>query len=90
MKEDAGKDKCFFVGEVVWVPLSDFDKAKVDNQCLTGVIVKINQAIFKARILVKARLLKAWYNYFKLSCVCGPGNNMKLLGLNEAFLIGKQ
>jgi hypothetical protein len=57
MKEDAfkkmgGKDQCFFVGEMVWVPLSDFDKAKVDNQCLTGVIVKINQAIFKACIVV--------------------------------------
>jgi hypothetical protein len=86
LKKMGGKDQCFFIGGVVWVPLSDFDKAKVNNQCLTGVIVEINQAIFKACIVVKAGLLKAWYDYFKLSRVCGPGNNIELLGLNEAFL----
>jgi hypothetical protein len=81
-----GVSECFFIGEVVQVLISNFDRAKVDNQCLTGVIVELNQAKMKARIAVKARLFKLWYDYFKLSRVSSPWNNIKLLGLDDAFL----
>jgi hypothetical protein len=37
-----GDSKVFEVGEVVLVPPHDVDKAKVDAQKLTGVIVKID------------------------------------------------
>ena len=53
MKDDAfekmrGINQCFFIGEVVRIPIANVDKAIVDIQCLTGVIVKLNQAIMKA------------------------------------------
>jgi hypothetical protein len=63
----------------------DVDKAKSNNYNLTGVIVKVNQPKMKSRVVVKAGLLKPWYNYPKLSRVSGPGNNIKLLGLTDAF-----
>jgi hypothetical protein len=81
-----GVSECFFIGEVVQVPISNFDRAKVDNQCLTGVIVQLNQAKMKAWIAIKAGLLKLWYDYFKLLRVSSPGNNIKLLGLDDVFL----
>jgi hypothetical protein len=81
-----GVSECFFIGEVVQVPISNFDRAKVDNQCLTRVIVQLNQAKIKAQIAIKAGLLKLWYDYFKLSCESSPGNNIKLLGLDDVFL----
>jgi hypothetical protein len=40
MKKGVGE--VFEVGEVVLVPLADVDKAKVDAQNLTGVIVEID------------------------------------------------
>jgi hypothetical protein len=78
--------KVFVVGEVVQVPVADVDKAKVDNSYLTGVIVKVNLPRMKARVVLKAELLKPWYDYHKLSRVSGPGNNISLLGLNDPFL----
>ena len=91
MREDAidkmgGVGKVFFIGEVVQVPVADVDKAKVDNSNLTGVIVEINAVRMKARVVVTAGLLKPSYDYHKLSSVRAPGNNIKLLGLEEAFV----
>ncbi len=85
----AGLGKVFIVGEVVRVHVADMDKAKVDNSNLTGAIVKVNPAKMKARVVVKAGLLKPWYNYHKLSHVSGPGNNINLLGLADAITIRK-
>ncbi len=66
--------------------MADADKAKVDNSNLTGVLVEINAVRMKARVVVKAGLLKPWYDYHKLSHVRAPGNNIKLLGLKEQFV----
>jgi len=52
----------FLIGEVVRVPVADMDKAKVNNSNLTGVIVEINAVRMKARVVVKAGLLKPWYD----------------------------
>ncbi len=79
-----GHEKVFFVGEVVRVPVANVDKAKVNNSNLTGVFV-INPAKMKARVVVKAGLMKPWYDYHKLSRVSQPGNNIKLLGLTDTF-----
>jgi hypothetical protein len=38
------------------------------------------------RVVVKTGLLKQWYSYHKLTPVVGKGNNIELLGLNEAYL----
>jgi hypothetical protein len=91
MREDAidkmgGVGKIFFIGEVVRVPVANVDKAKVDNSNLTGVLVKINAVRMKAHVVVKSGLLKPWYDYHKLSHVRAPGNNIKLLGLEDAFV----
>jgi hypothetical protein len=91
MREDAidkmgGVGKIFFIGEVVRVPVANVDKAKVDNSNLTGVLVKINAVRMKARVVVKSGLLKPWYDYHKLSHVRAPENNIKLLGLEDAFV----
>ena len=66
--------------------MADVDKAKVDNSNLTGVLVKINAVRMKAHAVVKAGLLKPWYNYHKFSRVRPPGKIIKLLGLKEAFV----
>jgi hypothetical protein len=55
-----GVGKVFEVGEVVLVPLADVNKAKVDAQNLTGVIVKIDTNRMSARVVVKSGLLKQW------------------------------
>ena len=81
-----GQENVFFIGEVVQVPVADVDKAKVDNHTLTGVIVQINHARFAVRVVVKAGLLQSWYQYHRLCRVTGPGNNIKLLGLEAAYL----
>ncbi len=81
-----GVNKAFEVGEVVLVPLADVDKAKVDAQNLTRVIVKIDINRMLARVVVKSGLLKQWYSYHKHTCVVGKGNNIELLGLQEAYL----
>ena len=65
---------------------ADVDKAKVDNSNLTGVFVKINAVRMKAHVVVKAWLLKPWYDYHKLSRVRAHGNSIKLLGLGDAFV----
>ena len=67
----------------------DVNKAKVDNSNRTGVLVKLNLVRMKTHVVVKAGLLKSLYDYHKLSRVSGPGNNIKLLGLDEAFVNGK-
>ncbi len=84
MKKGVGK--VFEVGEVALVPLANVDKAKVDAQNLTGVIVKIDINQMLSRIVVKSGLLKQWYSYHKLTRVMGKGNNIELLGLQEAYL----
>ncbi len=38
------------------------------------------------RVVVKTGLLQSWYQYHRLSRVTGPANNIKLLGLDAAFL----
>jgi hypothetical protein len=81
-----GEENVFFLGEVVQVPVADVDKAKVDNYSLTGVIVQINHVKLAVRVVVKAGLLQSWYQYHRLSRVTGPGNNIKLLGLEAAYL----
>ena len=80
------EENVFFFGEVVQVPVADVDKAKVDNHTLSGVIVQINYARLAVRVVVKAGLLQSWYQYHRLSRVTGPGNNIKLLGLEAAYL----
>ncbi len=84
MKKGVGK--VFEVGEVVLLLLAYVDKAKVDAQALTGVIVKIDTNRMLARVVVKSGLLKQWYSYHKLTHVVGKGNNIELLGLQEAYL----
>jgi hypothetical protein len=84
MKKGVGK--VFEVGEVVLMPLADVDKAKVDAQNLTRVIVKIDTNRMLARVVVKSGLLKQWYSHHKLTHVMGKGNNIELLGLKEAYL----
>jgi hypothetical protein len=73
MKKGVGK--VFEVGEVVLVPLANVDKAKVDTQNLTGVIVKIDINRMLAWVIVKSGLLKQWYSYHKLTLVVGKGNS---------------
>jgi hypothetical protein len=84
-----GYGKVFVVGEVVRVPVVDVDKAKVNDSNLTGVIVEVNLAKMKACVIVKAGLLKPWYNYHKLSRVSKPENNINLSGLTDAFMTWK-
>jgi hypothetical protein len=84
MKKGVGK--VFEVGEVVLVPLADVNKAKVDAQNLSRVIVKIDFNIMLVRFVVKSGLLKQWYSYHKLTCVVGKGNNIELLDLRESYL----
>jgi hypothetical protein len=84
MKKGVGK--IFEVGEVVLVPLADVDKSKVDAQNLTGVIVEIDINRMLAWVVGKSGLLKQWYSYHKLTRVVGKGNNIELLGLQEAYL----
>ncbi len=81
-----GVDKVFEVGEVVRLPLANVDKAMVDAQNLTGVIVKIDITRMLAQNVVKSGLLKQLYSYHKLTCSVGKGNNIELLGLQEAYL----
>ncbi len=81
-----GVGKIFEVGEVVLVPLADVDKAKVDAQNLTRVIVKIDTNRMLAWVVVKSSLLKQWYLYHKHTRVMGKGNKIELLGLQEAYL----
>jgi hypothetical protein len=81
-----GVCKVFEVGEVVLVPLANVDKAKVDAQNLTGVIVENDTNRIMAQVVVKSGLLKQWYSYHKLTRVVGKGNNIELLGLQEAYL----
>jgi hypothetical protein len=50
--------KVFEVGETVLMPLADVDKAKVDTQNLTGVIVKTDINRMLAWVVVKSGLLK--------------------------------
>ena len=84
MKKSVGK--VFEFGEVVLMPLADVNKAKVDAQNLTGVIVKIDINRMLAWVVVKSSLLKQWYSYHELTRVVGKGNNIELLGLQEAYL----
>jgi hypothetical protein len=81
-----GVSKVFEIEEVVLVPLADVDKAKVDAQNLTGVIVKIDTNRMLVRVVVKSGQLKQWFSYHKLTRVVGKGNNIELLGLQEAYL----
>jgi hypothetical protein len=81
-----GVSKVFEIGEVVFVPLANVDKAKVDAQNLTGVTVKIDINRMLARVVVKSGLLKQWYSYHELTHVAGKGSNIELLGLQEAYL----
>ncbi len=84
MKKGVGK--VFEVGEVVLVPLHNVDKAKVDAQNLTGVIVKIDINRMLAWVVVKSGLLKQQHSYHKLTCVAGKGYNIELSSLQEAYL----
>jgi hypothetical protein len=81
-----GFSKVFEIGEVVLVHLANVDKAKVDAQNLTGVIVQIDTNRMLAWVVVKSGLLKQWYSYHKLTCVMGKGNNIESLGLQVAYL----
>jgi hypothetical protein len=83
-----GVGKVFEVGEVVLVPLADVDKATVDAQNLTGVIVKIDINRMLVRVVVKSGLLKQWYSYHKLTRVTCKGNNIELLGLQGISWLG--
>jgi hypothetical protein len=84
MKKSVGK--VYEFEEVVLVPLANVDKAKVDAQNFTGIIVKIDTNRMLARVVVKFGLLKQWYSCHKLTRVVGKGNNIELLGLQEAYL----
>ncbi len=81
-----GVSKVFEVGEVALVLLHNVDKAKVDAQNLTRIIVKIDINRMLAWVVVKSGLLKQWYSYHELTHVKGKGNNIELLGLQEAYL----
>ena len=70
----------------ITIPVMLLQHFNVDNSNLTGVIVEINAVRMKAWVVVKAGLLKPWYNYHKLSRVRAPGNTIKLLGLEDQFV----
>jgi hypothetical protein len=76
----------FDVGNVVKIALADVDKAKTDPQNLTGVIANVNPKTIMAQVAVKLGVLKNWYAYHKLTQVTGRGNNVELLGLNNALV----
>jgi hypothetical protein len=76
----------FNVGNVVKITLADVDKAKTDPQNLTGVIVNVNPKTMMAQVAVKSGVLKNWYGYHKLTQVTGRGNNVELLGFNNALV----
>ncbi len=61
-------------------------RQKLDAPNLTRVIVKINTNRMLVWVVVKSGLLKQWYSYHKLTHVVGKGNNIDLLGLQEAYL----
>jgi hypothetical protein len=60
-----GQENVFLIGNIVQVPVSDVDKAKVDNYNLTGVIAKIDYSRLAVRVVVKAGLLQSWYQYHR-------------------------
>ncbi len=66
MKKGVGK--VFEVGEVVLMPLANVDKAKIDAQNLTGVIVKFDTNRMLARVVVKSGLLKQLYSDHTRNC----------------------
>jgi hypothetical protein len=72
-----GFGKVFEVGEGVLLHLANVNKAKVDAQNLTGVIVKIDINRMLAWVVVKSGLPKQWYSYHKLTRVVGKGNNIE-------------
>jgi hypothetical protein len=74
----------FDVGNVGKVALADVDRAKTDPQNLTGVIV--NPKTMMARVVVKSGVPKNWYASHNLTHVTGSGNNVELLGLNNALV----
>jgi hypothetical protein len=61
-------------------------RQRVDAQNHTEVIVKIDINRMSVHVVVKTGLLKQWYSYHKLTHVVGKGNNIELLGLQEAYL----
>jgi hypothetical protein len=80
-----GPKNVFFIGKVVQVPVAGVDKAKVDNHTLTGVIIQINYDYARLAVCMVVKA-ESWYQYHLLSRVAGPGNNIKMLGLETAFL----
>ncbi len=81
----SGDDKICEVGEVVHVALKNEDKAKVDLDNLTGVIVKVDKTRSQVHVAVKSEMLKSWYVYHRLGQVTGKGNNVELNGLTDAL-----
>jgi hypothetical protein len=74
------------IGDVVQVPLVQQDRAKVDAQNLTGVVVRVNDTYGMCQVAVKTGVLRPWYVYHKLRAIPGEGNNKVLMGLEEAFI----
>ena len=74
------------IGDVVQVPLVQQDRAKVDAQTLTGVVVHVNDTYGMCQVAVKTGVLHPWYVYQKLRAIPGEGNNKVLMGLEEAFM----
>ena len=85
VEKRATKEKVMELKEVVHIPLKDVDRAKTDPTSLTGVIVMVNKKMAKVRVAVETGLLQNWYQYHQVGRVTGPGNNMELNGLSDAF-----
>ena len=78
-------EKVMELKEVVHIPLKDVDRAKTDFTSLTGVVVRVNQRMGKVRVAVRSGLLQSWYQYHQLGRITGPGNDMELNGLSDAY-----
>jgi hypothetical protein len=52
-----------------------------------GKVFEVGEVVLvPLAIVVKTGLLKQWYSYHKLTRVVFKGNNIELLGLQEAYL----
>ena len=85
VEKRAMKEKFMELREVVHIPLKDVDRAKTDPTLLIGVFVMVNKKLAKVRVAVRSGLLQNWYQYHQVGRVTGPGNNMELNGLTDAF-----
>ena len=47
--------------------------------------MRVNQRMGKVRVVVRSGVLQSWYQYHQLGGITGPGNDMELNGLSDAY-----